>query len=310
MTIESQRFWKKYHVLDALKRIGGLHNVTINNVIGTDEVYGYRSKITIHYDEPNALMGFQMFGTQNVINIEKCLIASSKLNEKYAAVRKTLINQPRKRVQTSKDNSILLFRDCEEGVETEPSKVVTQIIGNTTFNFMAGEFFQNNPFILPIMVNYVIKMALKGGSTHLIDAYCGSGLFAVSAAQQFDSVYGIDINELSVNTAILNAKVNGITNVRFECGSGEVIFSSVSHFPRKNTVVIIDPPRKGCDQVFLRQLFAFAPSKVIYVSCDPVSQARDAKTIVAAGYEISDIAPFDLFPQTRHIENIITFNKL
>ena len=74
-------------------------------------------------------------------------------------------------------------------------------------------------------------------------------------------------------------------------------------------MVVIDPPRKGCDDMFLKQLFAFNPMKVVYVSCDPSTQARDAKSIVAAGYRILDVTPFDLFPQTRHTENVITFLK-
>jgi tRNA/tmRNA/rRNA uracil-C5-methylase (TrmA/RlmC/RlmD family) len=106
---------------------------------------------------------------------------------------------------------------------------------------------------------------------------------------------------------VTNAKLNNVTNVEFICGVSERIFSKVSHFPRDNTVIIIDPPRKGCDEPFLKQLFAFLPKALVYVSCDPATQARDAKEIVAAGYSIVDVSPFDLFPQTRHIENVMTF---
>ena len=83
----------------------------------------------------------------------------------------------------------------------------------------------------------------------------------------------------------------------------------MTHLPPQSTCIVIDPPRKGCDEVFLKQLFEFGPCKVVYVSCDPATQARDAQAIVAAGYDIIDCTPFDLFPQTRHIENVITFLK-
>ena len=91
------------------------------------------------------------------------------------------------------------------------------------------------------------------------------------------------------------------------CASSEAIFSKVQDLPRDNTVIIIDPPRKGCDELFLTQLINFNPKKIVYVSCDPATQARDTTSIVAGGYQVRDITPFDLFPQTRHIENVITF---
>lgn len=91
------------------------------------------------------------------------------------------------------------------------------------------------------------------------------------------------------------------------CASSEAIFSKVQDLPRDNTVIILDPPRKGCDDSFLNQLIKFYPKKICYVSCDPATQARDAKIIIEGGYKIIDVTPFDLFPQTRHIENVIVF---
>ena len=122
-----------------------------------------------------------------------------------------------------------------------------------------------------------------------------------------------------VNLCVASAKryLARFRSPRFECLSRHHLFSfhnridffphQVSHFPRDQTVVILDPPRKGCDDVFLRQLFDFRPKKIVYVSCDPATQARDAQAICAAGYNITDITPFDLFPQTRHIENVMVF---
>lgn len=117
----------------------------------------------------------------------------------------------------------------------------------------------------------------------------------------------MEISELAVLSARRNAELNGIENCHFRAGDAADIFAGISHLPGKETVVIIDPPRKGCDADFLEQLFAFRPARVVYVSCDPATQARDARAFVDSGYAIEEIQPFDLFPMTRHVENVIVF---
>jgi 23S rRNA (uracil1939-C5)-methyltransferase/tRNA (uracil-5-)-methyltransferase len=126
--------------------------------------------------------------------------------------------------------------------------------------------------------------------------------------QQIDQAcYGVEISELAVLSARRNAELNGIHNCHFRAGDATAIFAGIGHLPGRETAVIIDPPRKGCDEGFLAQLFAFRPARVVYVSCDPATQARDARAFVDAGYAMEGIQPFDLFPQTRHIENVIVF---
>ena len=145
---------------------------------------------------------------------------------------------------------------------------------------------------------------------NLIDCYCGSGLFAIAGSKSFVNVVGIEVSEVAVKAARANAVLNGCSNVAFHAGTAEEIFgANVKHLPNERTVVVIDPPRAGCDQRFLDQLFAFAPKRLVYVSCDPATQARDAQLIVAQGYVVLDVTPFDLFPQTRHIESVMTFAR-
>ena len=130
----------------------------------------------------------------------------------------------------------------------------------------------------------------------------------LSAAKHFQSVYGVEISSLSVDAAQNNAKRNYINHVKFVKGDAKTIFSKLKKVPPRETVVIVDPPRKGCDTSFMNQLLAFKPRKIVYISCEPTTQARDAKRIVQeGGYKITDVTPFDMFPQTRHIENVITF---
>ena len=121
-------------------------------------------------------------------------------------------------------------------------------------------------------------------------------------------VTGVEISATSIAFAAENAAANGITNARFVAGDAAAIFAGVD-FPPGETVVVIDPPRKGCDESFLQQLFAFGPRAVVYVSCDPATQMRDLRRLLAAGYALTAVQPFDLFPQTRHLECVITLRK-
>jgi 23S rRNA (uracil1939-C5)-methyltransferase/tRNA (uracil-5-)-methyltransferase len=159
----------------------------------------------------------------------------------------------------------------------------------------------------------VRDQAAASGARFLVDAYCGSGLFALSAASAFERVAGIEISESSVRFARENAAANGIANATFDAGDAARIFAGLgAHAPAfaaAETAVVIDPPRKGCDESFLRQLFTFGPRTVVYVSCDPATQMRDLKSFLTAGYRLTAVQPFDLFPQTRHLECVLTLAK-
>jgi 23S rRNA (uracil1939-C5)-methyltransferase/tRNA (uracil-5-)-methyltransferase len=322
MSITAQRHWKWSQVKDSLQRIGHLTDVNVSPVIGTSELYGYRSKLTPHYDRKHAnqdaAIGFLQRGTKHIVDITDCIIATDNIRASFNKMRtelKATILGPGK---STKDGATLLFRETDDGnVERDYRRNVTQTVGGILFRYKAGEFFQNNPFLLPALVEHVLRQATATGSnkcnavacSYLIDAYCGSGLFALSCAASFREVFGVEVSHQAVAAATDNAARNKITNAKFLCGPAGDIFSKVMHLPRDETVMVLDPPRSGCDEPFLQQLYAFGPRRVVYVSCDPATQARDAKGLVAAGYSVVDVTPFDLFPQTRHIESVMTFER-
>lgn len=323
MSVTAQRRWKRAQVESLMTRLGGVElspsGLTVGETVGTEHVYGYRSKITPHYNAPKVAqdlkVGFQKRGTRIVIDVAQCVIATPGINVEFAKTRASLASQVAKKLP--KKGATLLFREGEGGgIETDFRKNMVQRVKGVQFTFKAGEFFQNNAHVLPLMVDHVITLCTahvegkEGKLLHLIDAYCGSGLFSLCAAEEFVSVYGVEVSELAVQAAQANAKANNISNAQFLCGSSEAIFSKVKHLDREQTVMILDPPRKGCDKVFLDQLFAFSPKRVVYVSCDPATQARDAKILQDGGYRIKSITPFDLFPQTRHIECVVSFERV
>ena len=181
-------------------------------------------------------------------------------------------------------------------------------MGELVFSFPAGEFFQNNPSILESFTQYVGRKASENGVHNLVDAYCGSGLFCLSAASRFEQAVGIEVSEFSVQYAIENAKANDIKNTRFVLGDAASIFSQID-FGGSDSSVIIDPPRKGSSEEFLNQLIAFGPQKIVYVSCNPATQMRDLQILTDRGYKVEEVQPFDLFPQTKHLECVVTLTN-
>ena len=199
----------------------------------------------------------------------------------------------------------LLVREASSGVTVDPRAVVTEQVGELSLQFTAGDFFQNNPFLLPRMVAYVAAEARQGEARFLVDAYCGSGLLGLAAAPSFARVLGVEVSESAVRWARVNAARNGRDNCEFVAADATAVFATVP-FGGADTAVIVHPPRKGCSDDFLRQLVAFAPRTIVYVSCNPETQARDLRTLGAAGYRCLRLQPFDMFPQTRHVEAVAT----
>ena len=311
----SQKELKRSHVRQVMENIGEVF-VEVQPTIGTEQTFGYRSKLTPHWQrrdktQPVGNIGFLKNGTRNtIIDVPQCPIATDAINEALPEARRAVrnpITAAEKKVLKQKGGTVLM-RDVVEGVITQHDSVVTERVGSVVFQFKAGDFFQNNPFILPVMVDYVREQIQEPSVRYLIDTYCGVGLFAISLGKDFEAVAGVEVSESAVLWAQANAKINKVQNAQFIAGTAEAIFADVS-FAGEETAMIIDPPRKGCDQVFLDQLFAFGPKKLVYVSCDPATQARDLKILVEGGYKVERIQPFDLFPQTRHIENVATLVK-
>lgn len=205
--------------------------------------------------------------------------------------------------------------------------VVRERVGDMLFEYPGGSFFQNNNSILVPLTDYVRDAIFPSDPaqmpferpTHLVDAYCGAGLFAIRLSPHFDTIAGIELSSDSIKFATRNAQLNNIPEGKctFRSGDAANIFAAVPEFPAERTALIIDPPRKGCDENFIEQLLAFKARTVVYVSCNVHTQARDVGMIVkrsesrtqteggtAAKYVLRSLRGFDLFPQTAHVESV------
>jgi len=301
---DSQLRWKGEQVENSLVRLGGL-SVPVGPVIPSPRPFGYRSKLTPHFQGgrqgKELTIGFLRQGSRKVlVDVAQCPIATDAINQALPAAREELQNAPKR-----KRGGTLLLRQVIEGVVTDPKQFVSERVGELIFHFKAGEFFQNNPYILPQLVDHVVAQAKAAENHLLVDAYCGGGLFGLSAASQFEKVIGIEISREGFEGARTNARINRIENAEFFLGDAGSIFGEIRDFSG-SAALVIDPPRRGCDPDFLRQAIEFSPQRIVYVSCEPVTQARDARFLVEAGYQAVLAQPFDLFPQTRHVENVLT----
>lgn len=308
MAYEEQLHWKRRQVAELLKHMARIEH-PVQEVIPSPVQYGYRSKITPHFQKPRANgiedIGFLRMGARSaLVDVPHCYIAMDAINDKFAAVREEV----RAKADTFKRGGTLLLRAANNGVLTNTHDIAQEDVDGVRFEFQAGDFFQNNPFILPQFVRYAIDEAKATGAKYLVDAYCGSGLFAISAAREFQEIIGVEISESAVKKAAHNAELNGLTNCRFIAADAREVFKDVAH-PGAETVVLIDPPRAGCSPEFLQQLFAFGPKGIVYVSCNPATQMRDLILLTGAGYQLGAVQPFDLFPQTKHLECVMTLTK-
>ena len=308
LSYDKQLAWKTRQVGELMKYMAAI-TFPVNDCLSSEQTWNYRSKITPHFDQPRngeiGPIGFLHIGTRSrIIDVPQCPIAMDVINRELPAIREGL----RARANTFKRGATVLLRATEDRVETDFRAVATEHVGDLEFQFLAGDFFQNNPFILPAFTGYVAKQAAAGGAKFLVDAYCGSGLFSLTLAKDFEQVAGVEVSETSCEWARKNAAANSITNAKFLTASAEAIFDQIA-FPAAETAVVIDPPRKGCTPEFIDQLVKFGPARVVYVSCDPATQVRDLKQLSEGGYQLADVQPFDLFPHTRHLECVMTLVK-
>jgi 23S rRNA (uracil1939-C5)-methyltransferase/tRNA (uracil-5-)-methyltransferase len=283
--------------------------IAVAPCIPSPRPYGYRSKLTPHFPRPRpgrpVAIGFLEVGLpRRTIDVPSCPIAMPGVNARLAELRAEVLA----RWGSYRNGATLLVREAASGVTVDPRAVITEAVGELSLQFLAGDFFQNNPFLLPRLAAHVAAEAKSGGARFLVDAYCGSGLLGLAAAPAFERVLGVEVSSSAVGWARANAVRNGRANCEFLAADASAVFAAVP-FPAADAAVIVDPPRKGCGPDFLRQLAAFAPRTIVYVSCNPETQATDLAVLRAAGYQCVGLQPFDMFPQTRHVESVATLAR-
>ena len=190
----------------------------------------------------------------------------------------------------------------EENIRLYGKDTIKDYIGEFSFNISPNSFFQVNGVQTRVLYEKVLEYADLKGDEVVFDLYCGIGSISLFLANKARRVYGVEVVKPAVQNAKDNAKENGITNALFYEGKAEVVVPKLYKEGVRADVVVVDPPRSGCDKVLLDTILDMKPKKIVYVSCNPGTLARDVEML--AGYEVKAVQPVDMFPWTYHIENI------
>ena len=182
------------------------------------------------------------------------------------------------------------------------SEVIYDYIGDIKFAISARSFYQVNPKQTKILYEKALEYAALSGEKTVIDAYCGIGTISLFLAKKAKKVYGVEIVPEAIADANRNAQLNGIENVVFEVGKAEQVIPQWYTEGVQADVLVVDPPRKGCDEALLDTILDMKPERVVYVSCNPATLARDLRILEDGGYKTLKVQPVDMFPHTGHVE--------
>ncbi|WP_420800376.1 23S rRNA (uracil(1939)-C(5))-methyltransferase RlmD [Paenibacillus marchantiae] len=182
--------------------------------------------------------------------------------------------------------------------------VIYDYIGDVQFAISARSFYQVNPVQTEVLYGKTVEYAGLSGKETVIDAYCGIGTISLFLAQHADQVYGVEIVPEAIEDARSNALLNEMKNVKFEVGASEDVIPRWKEQGIEADVIVVDPPRKGCDPRLLDTILEMKPERVVYVSCNPSTLARDLRVLEDGGYRTVEVTPVDMFPHTVHVESV------
>ncbi|MDM5318158.1 23S rRNA (uracil(1939)-C(5))-methyltransferase RlmD [Fictibacillus sp. b24] len=184
------------------------------------------------------------------------------------------------------------------------AEYIYDFIGDIKFAISARSFYQINPDQTKVLYDQALQYAELNGDETVIDAYCGIGTISLFLAQQAKKVYGVEIVPEAIEDARRNAELNNITNAEFAVGKSEDVIPEWKKQGITPDVIVVDPPRKGCDEELLKTIIEMKPKRVVYVSCNPATLARDLRILEDGGFKTQKVQPVDMFPQTTHVEAV------
>ncbi|MBC2049288.1 23S rRNA (uracil(1939)-C(5))-methyltransferase RlmD [Listeria booriae] len=197
----------------------------------------------------------------------------------------------------------------EQTVVLAGREYIMDTIHGISFAISARSFYQVNPEQTEILYAEALKLGCLTGEETVIDAYCGIGSISLCLAKEAKHVYGVEIVPQAIEDARANAKLNKMDNVTFAVGKAEEVIPDWFKQGIKADVLVVDPPRKGCDDALLQTILKMKPKRVVYVSCNPATLARDMLVLTEGGYEAKMVQPVDMFPQTTHVECVTVLER-
>jgi 23S rRNA (uracil1939-C5)-methyltransferase len=325
---EEQLLAKTEILCDQLMRIGKIENPPVKKMVASLNPWNYRNQVQFHLTKDGRL-GYVGAGTtsaQGIIPIIECDLPEASINSLWPQLEfEPEVNIERVSLRAGNDEDLMLVLESdspeppeleiEAGISIvhvyEDNPVV--IAGNDyivirvldrDFRVSAVSFFQVNTIMAEKMVHHLLANLSLSPSINLLDVYCGVGLFSAFLAPECKTLIGIESSEPACEDFTFN--LDEFDNVELYMGTAEDV---ISHLEAKPDVVLVDPPRAGLEKSVLDGILKLNPRVIAYVSCDPSTLARDAGRLINGGYQLKNVTPFDLFPQTYHIESISLFER-
>ena len=312
-------------VRDQLERIGGVTNPPVAEVVASPAAWNYRNTVQFHIT-PNGKIGYQGWGTHRVVPINECHLPEDMLNQIWPQLDlEPLPGIERIDLRLGAEDEALLALESSDLAAPEFSvdfplsavhlgpagklilagdDYLLMKINERVFKVSAESFFQVNTAQAEAMVNHVLNVLELDKNNTVLDVYCGVGLFSAFLASRVKRCIGVELSESACDDYAVN--LDEFDNVELYVGAAEEILPGLNIRP---DIVVADPPRAGMERAALDALIHLQPQTIAYVSCDPATLARDVKRLVAGGYNLKQVTPFDLFPQTYHVECIALMNK-
>lgn len=323
--IQTQLEIKRAVVKDQLQRIGGITDPPVTEVVQSPSAWNYRNHMQFHLDNSGKL-GFQGWGSHEIVPITECYLPESTLGEIWPQFDlEPLPGVERLDLRLGSDDEVLLV--LEGSVTTAPEfsvdiplsavhlspagkiilagdDFILMEVHERVFKVSAESFFQVNTAQAEAMVNHILDSLLLDGTKTILDVYCGVGLFSAFLAPRVKHCIGIELSESACDDYAVN--LDEFDNVELYMGQAETILPALNIRP---DIVLVDPPRAGIDRPALDAMINLQPQTIAYVSCDPATLARDIKRLATGGYHLQQVTPFDLFPQTYHVECVALLEK-
>ncbi|MDI6725845.1 MAG: class I SAM-dependent RNA methyltransferase [Smithellaceae bacterium] len=301
---DRQLHWKQVQVKDALARIGGLVDPPLAPIIPSPMSCHYRGKAEFHVTKGPAAslhLGFHQGESNWLVEIDRCEIAEESINRALRRLRQDIgagkipSLPPRLPIWSSAEGEGLI---C-----TNAKRTVARQVKDKILSVPAAGFFQANVFLVERLVELVAELCSLEGTETVVDCYCGSGLFSLFLADRAGRLFGIESDSVALALARRNLERAGYPDAVFF--AGDVGRSLTEHFLRegiKTDVLVLDPPRPGLAKEVMAGIFSLQPRRLVYISCNPATLARDIRHLTAGGYLLRSVHPLDMFPQTAHIE--------
>ncbi|PKB71228.1 MAG: septum formation protein Maf [SAR202 cluster bacterium Io17-Chloro-G6] len=318
LSYDAQLKAKREKVADALQRVGDFENPPISEVRPSPGQYGYRNhaRFTIRRqgkredgpeDNRKGALGFVNRETRHFVRIDKCLLMHDGVNKLLADLQDHCGETTQLSIRASRYSGDYLIQPYlvhpEISVKTGQKRYAERVDGHD-FLVSSPSFFQVNVDQAAIAAHLVRDRLDLGPDDVLLDAYTGVGTFAILLAPSVKKVIAVEESSAAVADAKLNAA--GLDNLEFVLGRTEDV---LRRLPEKPDVVVLDPPRSGCQSRALESLIEMAPPRLAYVSCDAETLGRDLKILCQGGYQLDEVAPLDMFPQTHHVECVAFLSR-